>query len=36
MQKLIRTAIKLAPIVYPIIKKMMDKRKTAQVKSYTR
>lgn len=36
MSKLIRTAIKYGPIVYPIIKKIMNKRKSTQVKGYTR
>ncbi|MDQ0856938.1 hypothetical protein QFZ72_000417 [Bacillus sp. V2I10] len=34
MKKLIRKAIKYAPIVYPIVKKMLNKRKNGGRTTY--
>jgi hypothetical protein len=36
MNKLIRAAIKWGPVVYPIVKKMIDSRKTPSIKSYSK
>ena len=36
LNKLIKTAIKYGPIVYPIIKKMVDKKSTPQPKATRR
>ncbi len=33
MRNLIRTAIKWGPVLYPIVKKVMDSRKSAKFKS---
>jgi hypothetical protein len=33
MNKLIRTALKWGPVVYPIVKKMLNDRKSSSVKS---
>jgi hypothetical protein len=33
MRKLIKTAIKWGPVLYPIVKKMMNSRKSAKFKS---
>ncbi|MCE4050640.1 MULTISPECIES: hypothetical protein [Bacillaceae] len=30
MKKMIRTVIKWAPVIYPIVKKMMDKKKQSK------
>ncbi|WP_257967860.1 hypothetical protein [Peribacillus deserti] len=34
MKKLISTAIKWAPVVYPIVKKVLDQRKQGKMASY--
>ncbi|WP_286182639.1 hypothetical protein [Bacillus sp. ISL-55] len=37
MNKLIRTALKWGPVLYPIVKKMMNNRKSSSIKtSYTK
>ena len=36
INKLVKTAIKYGPILYPIIKKMMDKKSTPQPATTTR
>ncbi|CAM3799109.1 Mobile element protein [Mesobacillus thioparans] len=33
MRRLIKTAIKWGPVLYPIVKKMMDSRKSTKMKS---
>lgn len=33
MNKLIRMAIKWGPVLYPVVKKMMDKRKSTKLKT---
>jgi len=34
--KLIKTAIKLAPVVIPIVKKVMDNKKSSKTTTYQR
>ena len=34
--KMVRTAIKWAPVVYPVVKKAMDRKKTNPIKQTTR
>ncbi|MED4039554.1 hypothetical protein [Niallia taxi] len=36
MKKMIRTAIKWAPVIYPIVKKLMEKRKQSKGGSASR
>nr|WP_249745265.1 hypothetical protein [Mesobacillus boroniphilus] len=33
MKKLIKTALKWGPVLYPIVKKMMNSRKSSSVKT---
>lgn len=33
MKKLIRTALKWGPVLYPIVKKMMNNRKSSSMKT---
>ncbi|MDQ0413244.1 hypothetical protein J2S25_001447 [Mesobacillus stamsii] len=33
MSKLLKTAIKWGPVLYPIVKKIMDSRKTSKLSS---
>ncbi len=33
MKKLIRTALKWGPVLYPIVKKMMNNRKSSSIKT---
>ncbi|WNF24993.1 hypothetical protein RH061_11115 [Mesobacillus jeotgali] len=33
MNKLIRTALKWGPVLYPIVKKMMNNRKSSSIKT---
>ncbi|WP_246861098.1 hypothetical protein [Bacillus sp. REN3] len=36
MGKLIRKAIKWAPVVYPVVKKIIESRKTSRSKGYSK
>lgn len=36
MGKLIRTAIKWAPVVYPIVKKVINSRKSSKRENFTK
>jgi hypothetical protein len=36
MNKLIKMAIKWGPVLYPVVKKMIDSRKTTGVKNYSK
>jgi hypothetical protein len=33
MKKLIRTALKWGPVLYPIVKKMLNNKKTSSIKT---